>query len=831
MAANNKNFIVKNGLTAQGGIQSDSDVDVTGDISATGNITATGTVSGATLSGSIATSNLTGTIDSARIPALAASDITSGEFDSNRIPVLAAGDITSGTFTVGRIPSLAASKITSGTFDSARIPVLAASDITSGEFDSSRIPVLAASDITSGEFDSNRIPVLAAGDITSGTFAIGRIPEIALGTNTSGNYVQSTTAGPGIKALSAAAESVDQTISVDSSFVTGLFSGGDGITYSSGAIALDPTDSATFENITAKNKLSIFDSANGIEVAKVEGDINTGLTIHSHAHATDGGIRFIIHDTADSDYLILSQPTGISVVNRRIRNVGAPTDDLDAATKSYVDGVAQGLAVRDPAKAATVAPLTSTNDITAIAYDSGALGFGSTLTITATVGLDSVDGFTLTSGDRIIVKDETGPNLPFNGIYVWNNAKLLTRATDMDSASEFNGGEFVFVQEGTVNGGNGFSQKDNVTTLGQNPIHFVQFSGAGQITAGDGISKTGNTLDLDITSTNPGVLIDGSNQLQTKVDATTIENSANGLRVKDNGITISKLAGTEAAAAEQVTVENILENTGETLSTTALRERLEDGIYKIYTTAIGDSDTTALVDSAYVRPLARAAIVAGTDITYDSATGIISYGGITYRDVDVEAVVDSAYIRPLARAAIVAGDNVTFDSSTGIISVSGNLDSNLTQQMIDSTIDNDIVGTANEIEVTTSGGKATIGLVDAVQIATSLTVGGNSVLTTANEGSGNGIDADTVDGLEADAFLRSGATDAYTSGTLTFNSGTTLTAAAGATVNFSNTTGTAPFTVASTTVVTNLNADQLDGQHGAYYRIAIQDSTGTVLNP
>ena len=75
-------------------------------------------------------------------------------------------------------------------------------------------------------------------------------------------------------------------------------------------------------------------------------------------------------------------------------------------------------------------------------------------------------------------------------------------------------------------------------------------------------------------------------------------------------------------------------------------------------------------------------------------------------------------------------------------------------------------------------------------------------------------------------FIVSDASDNYTSGTLTFNSGTTLTAASGATVNFSNTTGTAPFTVASTTKVTNLNADQVDGFNG----IGIYDSAGTLLN-
>lgn len=88
------------------------------------------------------------------------------------------------------------------------------------------------------------------------------------------------------------------------------------------------------------------------------------------------------------------------------------------------------------------------------------------------------------------------------------------------------------------------------------------------------------------------------------------------------------------------------------------------------------------------------------------------------------------------------------------------------------------------------------------------------------------INADQLDGQEATDFLASGTSDNFTSGTLTFDNGTVLTAAAGATVNFNNTTGTAPFTVASTTVVTNLNADAVDGFRG----IAIYDSAGTLLN-
>ncbi len=531
----------------------------------------------------------------------------------------------------------------------------------------------------------------------TGTIDSARIPILILGTDTNGNYVQSTTAGLGIKSLSAAGEGVDQTIAVDSGFVTGLFTGGDGISYSGGTIALDPTDSATFANVTVTNEFGIFDSANGTEVAKLEGNPTNGLVIHSHAHATDGGIRFVIHNTADSDYLILSQPTGISAVNRRIRNVGAPISDKDAATKSYVDGVTQGLAIRDPAKAATTAALTSTNDITAFTYDSGANGFGAKILITATTGLDSVDGYTLQSGDRLMIKNETGNNLPFNGIYNWDSAKGLTRTTDMDSASEFNGGEFVFVQEGTINGGNGFSQKDNVTTLGQDPVHFVQFSGAGQITAGNGIAKDGNTLSVDVASTS-GLTATGGGGSQLSIkqasagDYNTLELTTDGIRVSQQsgqGIGIPELNFENGTNG--ITLARILSATSETTDDIS-----EGSTNKYYTTAKGDSDTRALVDSDYVRLRADSDYIKtvtsfpsgnldNSSVTVTAGKGLLNGGSValgssitlnidsaniqsfTLDSGEVTNMIDSAYIRPLARAAFVAGSNITYDSATGVI--------------------------------------------------------------------------------------------------------------------------------------------------------------------
>jgi len=832
-----KNFIVNDDLEVKKGIIVDSGANITGDLSVTGTIT-----------GDVPASNLSGTIDSARVPSLATSDVVTG------------------------------------TFDSARIPSLSTADIVTGSIDSARIPSLATSDIVTGTFDSARIPSLAGEDITAGTVSINRLPTIALTTNTSGNYVQSTTAGPGIKPLSAAGEGVAQTISVDSAFVRGRLVAGTGVVYDSvgGVIsvgqAISSTDDVLFSNVTSTAQFKIYDSANGQEVAHLEGDTENGLVIHSHAHATDGGIRFVIHDTADSDYLIISQPTGISVVNRTIQDVATPVNDTDAANKAYVDAVSEGLHIHEAARVATVQDLTTDVKVTSVAYDSGTLGVGAFLQITGS--LDSIDGIALQTNDRLLIKNQTNSN--HNGVYVWDSAQRITRADDFDTDVEVAGGDFIFVIDGTVNASAGFVQTEShVGQVGDSAILFTQFSGAGQITAGDGLSKTGNRLDVDLAGTSGLEITSG--ELRVDVADVSLEITGSGLRVKqeNGGIAVDHLdLDATASGLTAFTLANVRAATSETLTNLT---SFEDATYKFYTKARSDSDTLALIDSDYIslkRPpesifqvvdngLSSAYVFTGDGFPASTNNPSIALArGKTYK-FDVSASGHPFWIQKVS-GAYSSGDVLSSDS--GVVNngaddgnifftvpmdvdvntawyyvcqnhsaMGGSLnflaapneinayDSALVNQQIDSDFDNHINGTANEVEVTSTGGYVTIGLPASVQITTGLTVGGNSVLTTANEGTGNGLDADTVDGIEGASLLRSDATDAYTSGTLTFNSGTTLTAANGATVNFQG--ATVPFTVASgTSTVTNLDADKLDGQQGTYYRITVKDSAGTVLN-
>ena len=142
-------------------------------------------------------------------------------------------------------------------------------------------------------------------------------------------------------------------------------------------------------------------------------------------------------------------------------------------SKEYVDAVKVGLDFKDSVRVASTANVTVSGPGAAI------------------------DGITLSSGDRVLLKNQsTGSE---NGIYVFNGAaSALTRATDADANAEVTAGMFVFVEEGTVNADAGFVlTTDGSITVGSTSLSFTQFSGAGQIVAGDAITKTGNQLDVN----------------------------------------------------------------------------------------------------------------------------------------------------------------------------------------------------------------------------------------------------------------------------------------------------------------------------------------------
>jgi hypothetical protein len=188
--------------------------------------------------------------------------------------------------------------------------------------------------------------------------------------------------------------------------------------------------------------------------------------------------------------------------SNKIVNLALPTNPNDAANKFYVDSVASGLDVKQSARVATT---------------------GSNISLS---GLSTIDGITLIAGDRVLVKDQTAG--ADNGIYVAASG-AWSRASDANEDAEVTSGLFTFIEEGSANGGMGFVlTTPNPIVVGTTSLSFSQFTGLGNIIAGAGLTKTGNTLNVN--SANAAIAINADDIELTLADA-SLEITGSGLRI------------------------------------------------------------------------------------------------------------------------------------------------------------------------------------------------------------------------------------------------------------------------------------------------------------
>lgn len=221
--------------------------------------------------------------------------------------------------------------------------------------------------------------------------------------------------------------------------------------------------------LSAGSNLQIIydDAANSLSLAV------TGVSLPGHNHTASNISDFnsaVRLNTLDQ----LAAPTSsVSLNSQRITNLATPTGDADAATKSYVDAFKQGLDVKQSVRVATTENITLS-------------------------GTQTIDGVSLSVGDRVLVKDQSLANL--NGIYAVASGSW-SRDTDTDTSAKVTAGMFTFVAEGTTNADSGWVLATNDTiNLGSTFLSFAQFSVAGQITPGAGLTKTGNTIDIGTAS-------------------------------------------------------------------------------------------------------------------------------------------------------------------------------------------------------------------------------------------------------------------------------------------------------------------------------------------
>lgn len=246
--------------------------------------------------------------------------------------------------------------------------------------------------------------------------------------------------------------------------------------------AATATALATARNLSltgdATATLSSFDGSANVSAALTLATVNSNVGTFTKFTVNAKGLVTAASQASRSD---LSAPTGdISNGGFRITNLAEPSASTDAATKNYVDSVAQGLDVKASVVAATTANITLSAPQT-------------------------IDGISVIAGDRVLVKNQTTASA--NGIYVVA-AGSWTRAADADSWAELVSA-FVFVERGTVNADSGYvCTVDAGGTLNSTNVTFAQFSGAGTYVAGNGLSLTGNSFS--VTGTSNRISVSGS---------------------------------------------------------------------------------------------------------------------------------------------------------------------------------------------------------------------------------------------------------------------------------------------------------------------------------
>ena len=305
---------------------------------------------------------------------------------------------------------------------------------------------------------------------------------------------------------------------------------------------------------------------------------------------------------ADALKANLASPTFTGTVT-----VPTPVNDTDAATKGYADSIKQSLDIKDSVRVATTSALPANT-------------FSANTLTASSVGVLTVDGVSLVKDDRILVKNEAAP--ANNGIYILTTAGtagvafVLTRVADANTSAEVTSGMYTFVSEGTVNGSSGFvlATVDPIS-LNTTALTFTQFSGAGQITAGAGLVKNGNTLDVvgttnrilvnanDIDIGTDVVTLTGSQTLSNKTlvapilgtpasgVATNLTGTATGLTSGVTNALKTASASVDVSAATAPTTGQVLTATS---GTTATWQSLTFGTVNKYAVTIGNNSSTSI---------------------------------------------------------------------------------------------------------------------------------------------------------------------------------------------------------------------------------------------
>jgi len=465
---------------------------------------------------------------------------------------------------------------------------------------------------------TNTISSIGNASLTNSSVTVGSTSISLGGTATTIAGLVSVTSTAFVGALTGNADTATKLITARA--INGVdFDGSAAITVTAAAATL--TGSTLNSGVTASSLTSV-----GTITTGVWNGTDIGVA-HGGTGTSDGsitGTAALTFTAAAGNNNINLVPTGTGIVDaggKRVGNAATPTQASDLTTKAYVDSLSNGLDVKASVRAATTANITLSNTQT-------------------------IDGVALSVGDRVLVKNQTTGSQ--NGIYVVASGSW-TRATDFDNSPdiEVSPGTFFFVEEGTTQADNGYVvSNDGAITIGTTTITFVQFSGAGQITAGAGLTKSGNTLDVvgtadRITVNNDSVDIASTYAGQSTIttlgtigtgvwQGSVVAGQYGGTGVANTGKTIT-LGGnltTDGAHATTLTTTGTTSITLPTTGTVATLAGSETFTNKTLTTPTINSGALSGTFSGSFTASGVATFSNTTDATTTTAAGVIMSGGL-----------------------------------------------------------------------------------------------------------------------------------------------------------------------------------------------------------
>jgi hypothetical protein len=317
----------------------------------------------------------------------------------------------------------------------------------------------------------------------------------------------------------------------------------------SAAIAVSKLAANTISGKTLGTNLDTLTIGTGLSGTSYNGSGATTIAIDSTV-ATLTGTQTLTNKT-------LTSPTINGATLTGTVTVPTPVNGTDAANKNYVDAAVVGIEWKPSVRAASTVNATLSS-----AFANGSV----------------VDGVTLATGNRILIKNQTTGSE--NGIYTVNASGAPTRSTDADTNAEVTASFAVFVEEGTLYADTGWVLTNNgAITVGTTALVFTQFSGTGTYTNGTGITLTGNVFALDTS-----VATTASNT-QTFTNK-TFNTAGTGNSFSINGTAITAVTGTGSAVLAS----------SPTLVTPTLGVASATSINKVTVTAPATGSTLTIVD-------------------------------------------------------------------------------------------------------------------------------------------------------------------------------------------------------------------------------------------